>query len=133
MWDATGESVATRRLPQFLTLQFRPWPLECVTEAMEAKARGEVAAKAKEYKKQMRQMEAMKHIDEIRRKLAWIDAFRARRQGILEKVRAEEPPRKESDEDMVQMCGSRAGVMRREVMEEVEVLELKVEVCWRVC
>ena len=38
-----------------------------------------------------------------------------------------------SDEDMVQMCGSRAGVMRREVMEEVEVLELKVEVCWRVC
>ena len=48
MWDVTGESVAKKRLPQFLTLQFRPWPMECVTEEMEAKAKSELETKEKE-------------------------------------------------------------------------------------
>lgn len=139
MWDVTGESVAQKRLPQFLTLQFRPWPMECVDEAMEARAKSELAAKEKEYKKQMVQREAMKHIDEIRKKLAWIDAFRERRRRILETMETMETMgeakkgMKDRDEDMVEMWENGRGVMCREVEEEVELLELKSEACLCVC
>ena len=135
MWDVTGESVAQKRLPQFLTLQFRPWPMECVDEAMEARAKSELAAKEKEYKKQMVQREAMKHIDEIRKKLAWIDAFRERRRRILETIETMETMgeakkgMKDRDEDMVEMWENGRGMMCREVEEEVELLELKSEAC----
>ena len=135
MWDVTGESVAQKRLPQFLTLQFRPWPMECVDEAMEARAKSELAAKEKEYKKQMVQREAMKHIDEIRKKLGWIDAFRERRRRILETIETMETMgeakkgMKDRDEDMVEMWENGRGMMCREVEEEVELLELKSEAC----
>lgn len=136
MWDVTGESVAKKRLPQFLTLQFRPWPMECVTEEMEAKAKSELETKEKEYKKQMVQMEAMKHIDEIRKKLGWIDAFRERRRRILETMEAmnaERKAMKDKEEEMVEMWEKGREVMCREVLEEVELLELKNEVCLCVC
>ena len=119
MWDVAGESVAQKRLPQFLTLQFRPWPLECVDEAMEAKAK-------------MVQREAMKHIDEIRKKLGWIDAFRERRRRILETMEAmggEKKAMEDKEEDMVEMWENKRDMMCREVEEEVELLELKVEAC----
>lgn len=136
MWDVAGESVAQKRLPQFLTLQFRPWPLECVDEAMEAKAKSELAAKEKEYKKQMVQREAMKHIDEIRKKLGWIDAFRERRRRILETMETmggEKKAMEDKEEDMVEMWENERRVMCREVEEEVELLELKIEACLCVC
>lgn len=136
MWDVTGESVAKKRLPQFLTLQFRPWPMECVTEEMEAKAKSELETKEKEYKKQMVQMEAMKHIDEIRKKLGWIDAFRERRRRILETMEAmnaERKSMKDKEEEMVEMWEKGREVMCREVLEEVELLELKNEACLCVC
>ena len=129
MWDVTGESVAKKRLPQFLTLQFRPWPMECVDEAMEAKTKSELAVKEKQYKKQMAQMEAMKHIDEIRKKLEWIDALRERRRRILETMGEEKKAMKDKEEDMVEMWENGRGVMCREVEEEVELLELKNEAC----
>ena len=124
--------MAKKRLPQFLTLQFRPWPMECVTEEMEAKAKSELETKEKEYKKQMVQMEAMKHIDEIRKKLGWIDAFRERRRRILETMEAmnaERKAMKDKEEEMVEMWEKGRGVMCREVLEEVELLELKNEAC----
>ena len=128
--------MAKKRLPQFLTLQFRPWPMECVTEEMEAKAKSELETKEKEYKKQMVQMEAMKHIDEIRKKLGWIDAFRERRRRILETMEAmnaERKAMKDKEEEMVEMWEKGREVMCREVLEEVELLELKNEVCLCVC
>lgn len=106
MWEANGESVMKERLPQFRTFQFRPWPMNGLTEAMEEQAKSEIEEKAKVYRKQMEQREAMKHIDEIRKKLAWIDAFRERRKKILETVekeRKEEKEEEEEEEEMVEM------------------------------
>ena len=73
------------RLSEFLTFKFRPWTNVCVSEELVGKVKSELPDKAKQYKKEMQQMEAMKHIEEIREKLEAIDTFRKKQKEMKAK------------------------------------------------
>ena len=94
VWDNRGEKVYSIRLPRFISLQFRPWPLVTLTEEQKKNVRRMLPLTSEKYRKQHEQMEALKHINEIRKKLGAIDAFLAKKKEIYAKMAEVEAERK---------------------------------------
>ena len=90
----SGEKVYSIRLPRFISLQFRPWPLVTLTEEQKKNVRRMLPLTSEKYRKQHEQMEALKHINEIRKKLGAIDAFLAKKKEIYAKMAEVEAERK---------------------------------------
>ena len=95
VWDNRGERVFHTRLPRFISLQFRPWPLTTLSEEQRKNVKKMLPLTSEKYRKQHEQMEALKHISEIRKKLEAIDAFLAKRKELCEKMAAVEAERKQ--------------------------------------
>ncbi|KAK8819821.1 hypothetical protein WA556_002806 [Blastocystis sp. ATCC 50177/Nand II] len=95
VWDNRGERVFHTRLPRFISLQFRPWPLATLSEEQRKNVKKMLPLTSEKYRKQHEQMEALKHISEIRKKLEAIDAFLAKKKELCEKMAAVEAERKQ--------------------------------------
>ncbi|KAK8822369.1 hypothetical protein WA577_005533 [Blastocystis sp. JDR] len=95
VWDNRGERVFHTRLPRFISLQFRPWPLATLSEEQKKNVKKMLPLTSEKYRKQHEQMEALKHISEIRKKLEAIDAFLAKKKELCEKMAAVEAERKQ--------------------------------------
>lgn len=106
MWDNRGEMVYSNRLPKFISLQFRPWPLVALTEEKKKEVKKNLPAISEKYREQQETAEMMKHIDEIRTKLAAIEAYRARREKMQKRVEELNQKRAEMfklNDEMVEM------------------------------
>lgn len=88
LWDNRGEKVYVDRLPKFISLQFRPWPLTALPEEKKKEIKKNLTAVSEKYREQQEKAEMLKHIGDIRKKLAAIEAYRSRRERMLK--RAEE-------------------------------------------
>ncbi|KAK8821674.1 hypothetical protein WA556_002121 [Blastocystis sp. ATCC 50177/Nand II] len=95
VWDNRGERVFHTRLPRFISLQFRPWPLATLSEEQRKNVKKMLPLTSEKYRKQHEQMEALKHISEIRKKLEAIDAFLAKKKELCEKMAVVEAERKQ--------------------------------------
>lgn len=95
VWDNRGERVFHTRLPRFISLQFRPWPLATLSEEQRKNVKKMLPLTSEKYRKQHEQMEALKHISEIRKKLEAIDAFLAKKKELCEKMATVEAERKQ--------------------------------------
>lgn len=95
VWDNRGERVFHTRLPRFISLQFRPWPLATLSEEQKKNVKKMLPLTSEKYRKQHEQMEALKHISEIRKKLEAIDAFLAKKKELCEKMAVVEAERKQ--------------------------------------
>ena len=95
IWDNRGEKIFQQRYPLFSSFQFRPWPMVCLTDSIkrvseERKTEFQEVKKdmydlSEKYRKMNEQLEMLKHIGEIRKKLDFIDTFRAKREAMLKK------------------------------------------------
>lgn len=98
--------VYSNRLAKFITLQFRPWPLAGLTEEKKKEIKKNIASISEKYREQQERAEMLKHIDEIRTKLAAIEAYRARREQMQKSVEELNEKRKQMyqlKEEMVEV------------------------------
>lgn len=87
--------VYSNRLAKFITLQFRPWPLAGLSEEKKKEVKKNINSISEKYREQQERAEMLKHIDEIRTKLAAIEAYRARREQMRQRVQELDQQRKQ--------------------------------------
>ena len=98
--------VYSNRLAKFISLQFRPWPLAGLSEEKKKEIKKNISSISEKYREQQERAEMLKHIDEIRTKLATIEAYRARREQMRQRAEEIEKQRKqmyELKEEMVEV------------------------------
>lgn len=86
IWDNRGEKLYANRLPKFISLQFRPWPLVALPEEKKKEVKKNMTSISERYREQQEKAEMLKHIDEIEKKLAAIEAYRSRREKMQKQV-----------------------------------------------
>ena len=136
MWDNLGEKIYQQRYPRFSSFHFRPWPMVCLTDSMKKvnedrwsetqDVKKDMYEISEKYRKMNEQLEMLKHIGEIRKKLDFIDSFRAKREAMLEKKKAIDMERAKLytvDQEMTVEQEQNENVMDRVSYVEGEVIE----------
>lgn len=87
MWDNRGEKIFVDRLPKFISLQFRPWPLTTLTDEKKREIKKNLTSISDKYREQEENARLLKHIGDIRKKLDAIEAYRERRAKMMQQVK----------------------------------------------
>ena len=78
--------VYSERFPKFMSFQFRPWPLNGLTDEKKKEIRKNLNSYAETYREQHEKAELLKHIGDIRKTLKAITDFRERREKMMKQV-----------------------------------------------